>query len=50
MIAYASSLDQGGVLAKSAEDAAYMLRTMAGYDPKASTSLSVEVPDYVMQI
>tara|TARA_B100001013_G_scaffold19680_2_gene11055 strand:+ start:3544 stop:5001 length:1458 start_codon:yes stop_codon:yes gene_type:complete len=50
MIAFASSLDQGGVLTKSAEDAAYMLRTMAGYDPKDSTSLSVEVPDYVMQI
>jgi aspartyl-tRNA(Asn)/glutamyl-tRNA(Gln) amidotransferase subunit A len=50
MIAFASSLDQGGVLTKSAEDAAYMLRTMAGYDPKDSTSLSVEVPDYVTQI
>ena len=50
MIAFASSLDQGGVLAKSAEDAAYMLKSMAGYDPQDSTSLNVEVPDYVAEI
>ena len=42
MIAFASSLDQGGVLAKSAEDAALILEAMSGYDPKDSTSLNVK--------
>ncbi|MCL7945227.1 Asp-tRNA(Asn)/Glu-tRNA(Gln) amidotransferase subunit GatA [Marinobacter sp. ATCH36] len=46
MIAFASSLDQGGALARSAEDAALMLNVMAGFDPKDSTSLEREVPDY----
>jgi aspartyl-tRNA(Asn)/glutamyl-tRNA(Gln) amidotransferase subunit A len=46
MIAYASSLDQGGVLARSAEDCALILQTMAGFDPLDSTSLQREVPDY----
>ena len=50
MIAFASSLDQGGVLTKTAEDAAYMLKTMSGHDPKDSTSLNVEVPDYIKEI
>lgn len=50
MIAFASSLDQGGVLTKSAEDAAYMLKIMSGYDPRDSTSLNVKVPDYVTEI
>ena len=50
MIAFASSLDQGGVLTKTAEDAAYMLKTMSGHDPKDSTSLNVEVPDYINEI
>ena len=50
MIAFASSLDQGGVLTKTAEDAAYMLKTMSGHDPKDSTSLNVEVPDFVKEI
>ena len=50
MIAFASSLDQGGVLTKTAEDAAYMLRTMSGYDPRDSTSLNVDVPDFVDEI
>ena len=45
MIAFASSLDQGGVMAKSAEDTAYLLKTMSGYDPKDSTSLKTKVPD-----
>ena len=39
MIAFASSLDQGGVMSKSAEDAAIMLEAMVGFDPKDSTSL-----------
>ncbi len=46
MIAYASSLDQGGPLARSAEDAALMLSVMAGYDPRDSTSIDTAVPDY----
>jgi aspartyl-tRNA(Asn)/glutamyl-tRNA(Gln) amidotransferase subunit A len=47
MIAFASSLDQGGVLTTSAQDAALMLREMAGFDPNDSTSVDVAVPDYV---
>jgi aspartyl-tRNA(Asn)/glutamyl-tRNA(Gln) amidotransferase subunit A len=47
MIAFASSLDQGGVLTTSAADAALMLREMAGFDPKDSTSVDAPVPDYV---
>lgn len=46
MIAFASSLDQGGAMARSAEDAALMLNIMAGFDPKDSTSIDREVPDY----
>ncbi|MDK8463770.1 Asp-tRNA(Asn)/Glu-tRNA(Gln) amidotransferase subunit GatA [Marinobacter sp. SS13-12] len=46
MIAFASSLDQGGAMARSAEDAALMLNVMAGFDPKDSTSIDREVPDY----
>ncbi|HXB19159.1 MAG TPA: Asp-tRNA(Asn)/Glu-tRNA(Gln) amidotransferase subunit GatA [Steroidobacteraceae bacterium] len=47
MVAFASSLDQGGVLTVSAADAALMLREMAGFDPSDSTSVEREVPDYV---
>ncbi|MFA6053526.1 MAG: Asp-tRNA(Asn)/Glu-tRNA(Gln) amidotransferase subunit GatA [Methylobacter sp.] len=47
MIAYASSLDQGGPMARSAEDAAIMLQTMAGFDAKDSTSVDQPVPDYL---
>jgi aspartyl-tRNA(Asn)/glutamyl-tRNA(Gln) amidotransferase subunit A len=46
MIAYASSLDQGGAMARTAEDTALMLNVMAGFDPKDSTSIDREVPDY----
>lgn len=46
MIAYASSLDQGGPMTQSAEDAALMLQVMAGFDTKDSTSVECEVPDY----
>jgi aspartyl-tRNA(Asn)/glutamyl-tRNA(Gln) amidotransferase subunit A len=46
MIAFASSLDQAGVLARSAADAAPVLEAMAGFDPKDSTSVDVPVPDY----
>ena len=41
MIAYASSLDQGGPMTHSAEDAAIMLQTMAGFDEKDSTSVDL---------
>ncbi len=50
MIAFASSLDQGGVLAKSAEDAALILEAMSGYDPKDSTSLNVKEMDFQTSI
>ncbi len=50
MIAFASSLDQGGVLTTSAQDAALMLREMAGFDPKDSTSVDAPVPDYVAEL
>src|ERR1700735_451122 len=46
MIAFASSLDQAGVLARSAEDAAAVLQVMAGFDPRDSTSIDAPVPDY----
>ncbi len=46
MIAFASSLDQGGTMARTAEDNALMLNVMAGFDPKDSTSIDREVPDY----
>jgi len=47
MIAFASSLDQAGVITRSAEDAAMMLGVMAGFDPRDSTSIDTPVPDYV---
>ena len=46
MIAYASSLDQGGPMARSAEDCALLLGAMAGFDPRDSTSADRPVPDY----
>ncbi len=46
MIAFASSLDQAGPMAHSAEDAALLLNVMAGFDERDSTSLEREVPDY----
>jgi aspartyl-tRNA(Asn)/glutamyl-tRNA(Gln) amidotransferase subunit A len=46
MVAFASSLDQAGSLTRSAEDAALMLNTMAGFDPNDSTSAEQDVPDY----
>ncbi len=47
MIAFASSLDQAGPMAQTAEDAALLLAAMAGFDPKDSTSMDVPVPDYL---
>jgi aspartyl-tRNA(Asn)/glutamyl-tRNA(Gln) amidotransferase subunit A len=46
MIAFASSLDQGGPLSRTAEDAAMLLQAMAGFDPRDSTSVDHPVPDY----
>jgi aspartyl-tRNA(Asn)/glutamyl-tRNA(Gln) amidotransferase subunit A len=46
MIAFASSLDQAGVLTQTAEDAAMLLGVMAGHDPRDSTSVNAPVPDY----
>jgi aspartyl-tRNA(Asn)/glutamyl-tRNA(Gln) amidotransferase subunit A len=46
MVAFASSLDQAGPMTRTAADAALMLGSMAGHDPKDSTSLIDPVPDY----
>lgn len=50
MIAYASSLDQGGPMARSAEDCAYLMNVIAGHDAKDSTSINKEVDDYVANL
>ena len=47
MIAFASSLDQAGIMTRSAADAAPLLQAMAGFDPRDSTSAEEPVPDYV---
>ena len=46
IIAFASSLDQAGPMTRSVSDAAIMLKTMAGFDPKDSTSVDQPVPDF----
>src|SRR4249919_2573388 len=46
IVAFASSLDQAGPMARTVRDAAILLRSMAGFDPKDSTSVEHEVPDY----
>lgn len=46
LIAYASSLDQIGVLTKDVTDAALLLAAIAGHDPRDSTSVAIPVPDY----
>jgi len=46
MIAFASSLDQAGPMAQSAEDCALLLQAMAGFDPRDSTSVERDVPNY----
>jgi len=50
MIAFASSLDQAGPMAKSAEDLALMLNVMAGFDSRDSTSLQREKEDYTRDL
>lgn len=46
IIAFASSLDQAGPIAKDVRDCAILLKNMAGFDPKDSTSANLEVPDF----
>jgi len=46
IVAFASSLDQAGPFARTVRDTAILLRSMAGHDPKDSTSADVPVPDY----
>jgi aspartyl-tRNA(Asn)/glutamyl-tRNA(Gln) amidotransferase subunit A len=46
IVAYASSLDQAGPLARTVRDAAILLKSMASVDPKDATSVDVPVPDY----
>ncbi len=50
MVAFASSLDQAGPLARTVKDAAILLRSMAGYDAKDSTCFDAPVPDYEQAI
>ncbi len=50
MIAFASSLDQGGVMARSAEDAAIVLGAMAGFDKRDATSLERPAEDYTRDL
>lgn len=50
MIAFASSLDQAGPMAKSAEDCALMMNVMAGFDERDSTSINRETEDYTRDL
>lgn len=50
MVAYASSLDQGGAFAHTAEDCALLLKHMAGFDPRDSTSLERAKEDYARDL
>lgn len=50
IIAYASSLDQAGPMARSASDCALLLNAIAGHDPKDSTSVARGVPDYTEEL
>jgi aspartyl-tRNA(Asn)/glutamyl-tRNA(Gln) amidotransferase subunit A len=46
IVAFASSLDQAGPIARTVRDAAMLMRSMAGHDPKDTTSVDLAVPDY----
>jgi len=50
MIAFASSLDQAGPMARTAEDCALLMNAMAGFDEKDSTSIEQDVPDYTADL
>lgn len=49
-IAYASSLDQAGPMARTAEDCAMLLNVIAGHDPRDATSVAHDVPDYTRDL
>src|SRR5688500_1460494 len=50
IVAFASSLDQAGPIAPTVEDAAILLTSMSGHDPKDSTSLDVDTPDFAAAV
>jgi aspartyl-tRNA(Asn)/glutamyl-tRNA(Gln) amidotransferase subunit A len=50
LVAYASSLDQIGPLSRTVEDSALLLQAIAGYDPRDSTSIKVDAPDYTQSL
>src|SRR5665213_2987782 len=50
IVAFASSLDQAGPIARTVEDAAILMTSMAGFDPKDSTSADVPVPDFAAAV
>ncbi|MBT9444856.1 MAG: Asp-tRNA(Asn)/Glu-tRNA(Gln) amidotransferase subunit GatA [Hyphomonadaceae bacterium] len=50
IVAFASSLDQAGPITKTVKDAAIMLTSMCGHDPKDSTSLDVNTPDFTKAV
>jgi aspartyl-tRNA(Asn)/glutamyl-tRNA(Gln) amidotransferase subunit A len=50
IVAFASSLDQAGPIARTVEDAAIMLTSMSGFDPKDSTSVELAVPDFAAAV
>jgi aspartyl-tRNA(Asn)/glutamyl-tRNA(Gln) amidotransferase subunit A len=50
IVAFASSLDQAGPIARSVRDAAILMRSMAGHDPRDTTSVNRPVPDYEASI
>jgi aspartyl-tRNA(Asn)/glutamyl-tRNA(Gln) amidotransferase subunit A len=50
VVAFASSLDQAGPIARTVQDAAIMLRSMSGFDPKDSTSVELAVPDFAAAV
>jgi aspartyl-tRNA(Asn)/glutamyl-tRNA(Gln) amidotransferase subunit A len=49
-IAFASSLDQAGIFARTVEDSALLLQSISGHDPKDSTSVKVDVPDFAKSL
>ncbi|WP_423068045.1 Asp-tRNA(Asn)/Glu-tRNA(Gln) amidotransferase subunit GatA [Devosia sp. CN2-171] len=50
IVAFASSLDQAGPIARTVEDAAIMMTSMSGFDPKDSTSVELAVPDFAAAV